>query len=517
MSDPSNPVEVGYYDFYPGQQGLYSGNWGTYPFTGNGLIYSTGNGFFVMSYPYMGEIEFEELNDTEDAVTLIPLEVQIDESADYPIDFSTLQLFWGLNGTIADSMDMVAGTAGGYIGNITPSGENGTMHYYVAYETTGGERVTKPYGAPLSTFSFNIGADQVPPVVHSISNINDQFYPAGSYEVYIEASDNIGIGSVELQWRVGNSDIQTAACSEIGTSGIYEGTLTYADADPVTFITYWGLVTDASSMSNQTESDLKFFTVTDDYTLGDFENVAALDRWDLGEWGRQYVNSDIGHALNDSPGSNYEPNSENPCYLVEPLNLTYFDQAYFHFFSGEMFREGDYGYLQLKRGSSGMWQTILTVNGFNQIEEKFVDLDSFINEDELYIRLLFTSDGSEESIGWFVDDIHLILNQEMPDVSVNDEFVLPSTVELYPAYPNPFNPVTSIRYNLPQAGLVNLKVYDLMGREIRTLTDGFENAGMKSVLWDARDNHGNMISSGVYIYRLEAAGQVQANKLILLK
>ena len=520
MSDPSNPVEVGYYDFYPGQQGLYNGNWGTYPFTGNGLIYSTdfsGNGFFVMSYPYMGEIEFEELNDTEDAVTLIPLEVQIVESANYPIDFSTLQLFWGLNGTIADSMDMVAGTAGGYIGNITPTGEDGSMHYYVSYETTGGERVSKPYGAPLSTFSFNIGADQVPPVVHSISNLNDQFYPAGSYEVYIEASDNIGIGTVELQWRVGNSDVQTAACSEIGTSGIYEGTVTYSDVDPVTFITYWAVVTDASSMANQTESELKVFAVTDDYTLGDFENAAALDRWDLGEWGRQYVNSDIGHALNDSPGSNYEPNSENPCYLVEPLNLTYFDYAYFHFYSGEMFSEGDYGYLQFKRGSSGIWQTILTVNSFNQIEEKFVDLDSFINEDELYIRLLFTSDGNEESIGWFVDDIHLILNQEMPDVSVNDEFVLPSTVELYPAYPNPFNPVTSIRYNLPQAGLVNLKVYDLMGREIRTLTAGFENAGVKSVVWDARDNHGNMISSGVYIYRLEAAGQVQANKLILLK
>jgi hypothetical protein len=113
-------------------------------------------------------------------------------------------------------MDMVAGTAGGYIGNITPTGEYGSMHYYVSYETTDGERVSKPYGAPLSTFSFNIGADQVPPVVHSISNLNDQFYPAGSYEVYIEASDNIGIGTVELQWRVGNSDVQTAACSEIG-------------------------------------------------------------------------------------------------------------------------------------------------------------------------------------------------------------------------------------------------------------------------------------------------------------
>jgi len=57
----------------------------------------------------------------------------------------------------------------------------------------------------------------------------------------------------------------------------------------------------------------------------------------------------------------------------------------------------------------------------------------------------------------------------------------------------------------------------LMGREIRTLTAGFENAGEKSAIWDAKDNQGNLVSSGVYIYRLEAVGQVQSNKLILLK
>ena len=60
-------------------------------------------------------------------------------------------------------------------------------------------------------------------------------------------------------------------------------------------------------------------------------------------------------------------------------------------------------------------------------------------------------------------------------------------------------------------------MFDLMGREIRTLTAGFENAGEKSAIWDAKDNQGNLVSSGVYIYRLEAVGQVQSNKLILLK
>ncbi len=105
----------------------------------------------------------------------------------------------------------------------------------------------------------------------------------------------------------------------------------------------------------------------------------------------------------------------------------------------------------------------------------------------------------------------------MPEVGIKDIMMLPDLIVLYPAFPNPFNPVTSIRYNLPQAGLVKLQVYDLMGREIRTLTAGFENAGEKSAIWDARDNQGAMVSSGVYIYRLEAGEQVLSDKVILLK
>jgi len=520
MSDPSNPIEVGYYDFYPGQSGLYSGNWGTYPYSANGLIYSTdfsGNGLFVMSYPYMGEVEFEELNDTEDTSSPISLDVEIEESADYSIDYNTLQLFWGLNGVITDSAMMSASGGNNYSGSITPSGEVGIMQYYVAFETTSGSRVTKPYGAPFSTFSFNIGSDQIPPVVHSLSDLEDQFYPNGAYDVHIVTSDNIGIGHVELQWQIGNGDIQSATCSESALSGVYEGILTYSDVEPGTIITYWTTITDASSMANETVSDSKVFSIAENYTLGDFENANALDRWNLGEWGRQYVNSNINYTLNNSPGTNYEPNSESPCYLVEPLDLTYFNHAYLYFFSGEMFGDGDFGYLQFKRGSSGMWQTALTVNSFNQVQEKYVDLDNFINEEELYLRLLFTSDSQDESIGWFVDDIHLVLNQVMPEVVIDDEIIMPNILTLNPAYPNPFNPTTVISYNLPQAGFVNLKVYDLMGREIRNLTSGFENAGMNSAMWDAKDNQGNIVSSGVYIYRLEAAGQAQSNKLILLK
>ena len=126
ISDPYNPMEVGYYDWYPGQNGLYNGNWGTYPFTSNGLIYSTdytGNGFFIMSYPFMGEIEFEKISDTENNIDPISFNVTIDESPDYSVDYSSLKLYWGVDGIITDST-LLASSGGSYVGSLIPSGEN---------------------------------------------------------------------------------------------------------------------------------------------------------------------------------------------------------------------------------------------------------------------------------------------------------------------------------------------------------------------------------------------------------
>jgi len=519
MSDPSNPVEVGYYDFYPGQSGLYNGNWGTYPYAESGLIYSSdmsGNGMFVMSYPLYGEMEFEEPKDTEDNVSSIPLMVTVEESPNYTIDYSSLKLYWGLDGVISDSVLMSLNN-GGYTADIVPDGGDGTMHYYVAFETTDGHLVSKPYNAPIGTYTFNIGADQVAPVIQSLTDLDNQFYPSNDYTVYFEASDNIGVGTVELIWKVGDGANQTAQCNQVGDSNIFEGILSFSGVNPGTSITYWGIVTDESNMANMTVSETKSFYISDDFILGNFEDYLALNDWDLGTWGRQGVNSEIGYALNDSPGTTYEPNSENPADLIEPINLTYFDRAYFTFISGEMFGEGDYGYLQIRQGADGPWSTRLTVNGFSVVGPKYVNLDEYLDDDEVYLRLLFTSDGEDESFGWYVDDIHLVLNQVMPVVSVEDDYQLPSAIILHDAYPNPFNPVTTIQYSLPYDAAVVLKIYDLMGREVRSLVNAFTSAGPQSVVWNAKDDNGNSVSSGVYIYRLETQGQVYSKKLILLK
>ena len=469
----------------------------------------------------MGEIEFEELSDTENNVDPITLSATINESSEYSVDYSTLMLYWGLNGAITDSTTLTM-SGDSYIGSITPTGQNGIMHYYVAFNTMTGERVTKPYGAPYASFTFNIGTDNVFPEIELITDLADQFYPSGSYEVVSIASDNIGIGMVELFWQVGNGGIQTVTCTELNDPDyglIYEGVLSYEDISPGTEITYWSGATDASSQSNQSESEQKHFYVSDNYVLGDFEDEEALDRWDLGGWGRQYVNDDIKWALNDSPGGLYLPNVYNACYLIETLDLTQFDQAYLRFNSGEMLYDGDYGYLQIKRGNNPGWSTLLTVNGYLEIVERNVSLNSFMDESELYIRLLMTSNSTDESQGWFVDDIFLVLNQDMPpNVNTASGIInLPDQIQLYPNYPNPFNPITNIAFSLSKHSLVDLKIVDIEGRQIRHLLSNGFAAGRHGVSWNGTNDLGTAVGSGIYFMVLRAEGKVLSQKLSLIR
>jgi hypothetical protein len=95
--------------------------------------------------------------------------------------------------------------------------------------------------------------------------------------------------------------------------------------------------------------------------------------------------------------------------------------------------------------------------------------------------------------------------------------VVPATFTLHQNFPNPFNPITTLRYDLPEDNFVMLTVYDMLGRTIVQLVNTAQEAGFKSVQWDATDSMGRAVSAGVYLYQIQAGEFVQTKKMVLLK
>jgi hypothetical protein len=88
---------------------------------------------------------------------------------------------------------------------------------------------------------------------------------------------------------------------------------------------------------------------------------------------------------------------------------------------------------------------------------------------------------------------------------------------LYPGFPNPFNPRTTIRFSLAADGKATLVIYDVAGRTVRTLVDGAQNAGPHAVVWDGTNDAGRVLPSGVYWCRLSAAGFTSNRRMVVLK
>ena len=103
------------------------------------------------------------------------------------------------------------------------------------------------------------------------------------------------------------------------------------------------------------------------------------------------------------------------------------------------------------------------------------------------------------------------------NVSLSESTSLPDKFMLHHNYPNPFNPLTRIRYYIPENGLVNIMVYDMLGNKVNQLVNKIQISGYNSVIWDATNNQGNPVSAGVYLYSIEAGNFRQTKKMILLK
>ena len=158
----------------------------------------------------------------------------------------------------------------------------------------------------------------------------------------------------------------------------------------------------------------------------------------------------------------------------------------------------------------------LLVGSFCRIEIPVQDLINHLNIEDNQNTILwsvYASDGldtTEVDDGFGTFSINL-------DFLESYEDVYPTYFQLRNAYPNPFNPYTTLNYYLPINSSVRLTIYDLVGNVITNLVNKDESPGYKSVRWNATNNQGQPVSAGVYLYRFEVGDFGQTKKMILLK
>ena len=106
---------------------------------------------------------------------------------------------------------------------------------------------------------------------------------------------------------------------------------------------------------------------------------------------------------------------------------------------------------------------------------------------------------------------------DVSDLLGVDGVSLPTEFALFNNYPNPFNPVTNITYDIPEVSDVTLEIYNVMGQRVRTLATGSHEPGRYQIMWNATNDYGQGLSSGMYIYRIQAGDFVSVKKLVLMK
>jgi hypothetical protein len=147
------------------------------------------------------------------------------------------------------------------------------------------------------------------------------------------------------------------------------------------------------------------------------------------------------------------------------------------------------------------------------------DVGSFVDNGITYITRFSDQRGSFSASGVVGVPILPGASQrnEAKITLKRDEGSLPKEFGLNQNYPNPFNPTTIITFALPKSAFVSVKVYDVLGREVKTLLSDELSAGNHAVEWRGDDNGGARASSGVYLYRITAADFVSTKKMILMK
>ena len=167
----------------------------------------------------------------------------------------------------------------------------------------------------------------------------------------------------------------------------------------------------------------------------------------------------------------------------------------------------NFQYYKLERSTDSLFITDVETNYLQY--NNYTDNDLEFNIEYFYRVSAFVSD--------FWTDYSNVISVTLEWVGIADGDEIPTVYKVHQNHPNPFNPVTALRYELPQDAMVNITIYDMIGRVVNNLVNSQQTAGFKSIQWNATNNAGQPVSAGLYLYTIQASEFMQTKKMILLK
>ena len=422
---------------------------------------------------------------------------------------SSTKLYWSRNNvTVTDSVTMTNSSGNNWTGNIPGNGAAATYRYYIKAIDGLGRVGTHPGNAPagLNTFIALANDTAKPVITHTaLGNQPKQNWPA---TVTATVTDNIGVDSAWVRWYK-NTTANYKQFKLTNTSGSTYTSLfnsVSADVNPGDTIFYRIIAQDNSSSHNRDSTALYKFAITnlipnnicrsvwvpirdntsnyDSFQVGTHTAIVKVN-FTMVELIHSY-DGDVTFALRAPNGTEVTLTANNGASGDNYINTIFNDSATTPIASGTA-------------PFTGTFNPTNPLSAFNGLDAygwwRFKVSDNASGD---------TGHVTQYCVQLFAGGIITGTN------AVGT--IVPSTYSLNQNYPNPFNPVTKINFAIPKQGLVSLKIYDVLGRQVRTLVNEVKAPGSYSV-----DFNGADLSSGVYFYRLESNGFTDIKKMMLIK
>ncbi len=492
-------------------------------------------------------IQHTPVSDTENPAGPFPVEAVVTHAA--AID--TVYLIYGLNGDFTNTLIM-SSLGSSYTANIPSTGVPTRYNYYIKVKNKLGSLTYEPQGAPGLYHSFYAGADTVKPVI-THTPLGNQALSAWPVPVSASVTDNIGVDSVIVEFAHNGMSQTPFRLARNGLTSEYGALFSNIPVAVGDYIDYRIIANDMATTSNTvivpSSGYYRFYIVNLTVFSSDFNTTSGgLTGNNDWEWGVPSGSSPLPHSSPKLWATKLDTNyTDGPLLstLTLPQLTAISGNASFTFWQAYEMENGYDGGNVKMAVNNGEYQIITPAGGYpvnalstswnNPIggqpafsgtaltwQQITFPLNGIVQSgDQVRIKFDFGADDSVVKIGWYIDDFSAVdLGTVVTDIN-SEEPATPDAFVLYPNYPNPFNPFTTIRYQLPAAGKVTLKIYNLLGQEVATLVNRSHAAGVYSAVWNGQNSTGHAVASGVYMYRLELiSGEkryASTKKLLLIK